>query len=339
MKIYSLLLITVLAIYSCGYDEQNIAEDLYYLAEETNPSQYFEISPDSDTVLIGSLGTKIYIKANSLTFDDGELTSSEVTLKLKEVYSKADMILNGLTTTSDDNLLESSGMINITASSEGRNLELNVEYPIRIQFQKKSERSMMRTYLGNLDSTRMNWILDTNNVYDTIKYSTRVEMIIHLDVPEDVVTVMDVLYGLVGLDTIEIKRTPVFDNQDSTFYYQPFYEIHATSLNWINCDYFNESKNNTNVLVKKIENTKTLNFLVFKDINSVMGPWDYDENNIMFRNVPHGSQVTIVSIGKKDADYLLATKDIIAGQTNQEIGLDYEKHSLEEIDKKIKSSF
>jgi len=317
-----------------------MSSELSDLSERINPTQAFEINPEKDTSIVGRLGTKIFIPANSLVFDNGEQATSKVTLKLKEVYSISEMILNGLSTTSNGELLETSGMINLEASTDDRTLNLKSDSPVKIQFRNVTSAPFMRTYLGQVDSTGVNWQLDAKNVYDTIKFDQPTEYIVTLDYGADSVFSGTVTYGIIGNDTIELTRTQFegdFTTADTIAYSYdpPFYEIHSTELNWINCDFFINSDDNIRVMVNKFDGANTLNFLIFQDYYSIMSSWESKENNSVFRNIPPGSIVTAIGIAKKDSDYYLAEQVVTLEEENQQITLDYKESTLEKISNQL----
>ncbi len=343
MKIPFYIQTLTLLLLSCSLDkgeQVDISTELSDLSERLNPTQTFEFNPENDTMIVGRLGTKIFIPANSLVFDNGEQTTSKVTLRLKEVYTISDMILNGLSTTSNGDLLETSGMINLEAFSNDRTLNLKSDSPVKIQFRNVTSAPFMRTYLGQVDSTGVNWQLDAKNVYDTIKFDQPTEYIVILDYGADSVISGTVTYGIVGNDTIELTRTQFeddFTTADTIAYSYdlPFYEIHSTQLNWINCDFFINSDDNIRVMVNKFEGAKTLNFLIFHDYYSIMSSWESEENNSVFRNIPRESKVTAIGIAKNDSDYYLAVHDVSLQEKNQQITLDYKVSSLEQISNQL----
>lgn len=339
MKIPLHIPIVTLFLFSCSLDkgeQVDISTDLSDLSARSNPIQTFEYNPENDTLIVGSLGTKIFIPANSLVFDNGEQATSKVTLSLKEVYSISDMILNGLSTTTNEKLLETSGMINLKASSSGKTLNLKPGSPVRIQFKNVASAPFMRTYLGQVDSTGVHWQLDAKNVYDTVKFDEPTEYIVALEYGADVVFSGTVTYGIVGNDTIELKRAEfegdlIGADTIAYSYDPPFYEIHSTELNWINCDFFINSDDNIGVLTNKLDKAKSRNFLIFHDYYSIMSSWEVEKGNSVFRNIPRGSKVTAIGIAKKDSEYYLAVRDATLEEENQQIMLDYKKSSLEKI--------
>ncbi len=341
MKIQLHLLIFIFVTFSCSMedDQKDISSELIDISERLNPTQTFEINPKTDTVVEGRLGTRIFIPANSLIFENGEQPTSKITLRLKEVYSISDMILNGLSTTTNGQLLETSGMINLNASINGETLSLKPDKPIKIQFKNITSAPFMRTYLGEYDSTGINWALDENNFYDTIRFNEPITYILTLDYGADSVFSAIANYAIVANDTIQLNQvqfevdTTIIDS--ISYYDEPFYEIHATDLGWINCDFFINSNDNINVIANKLEETKTLNYLVFQDYYSIMSSWVFEGNNSVFRNIPRGSKVIAIGIAKKDSDYYLAMHEVILETENQQIKLDYKKASIENISTKL----
>lgn len=116
----------------------------------------------NDTVLKGKLGTEIVIPFD--LFDN--YTKGQIKLELKEYFSKEDMILNGLSTITDkDELLESSGMIYINFTEEGKQLKIKKGKKFKAKFPNTIlEKSNI--YTNNNDSI-FKWKLED----ETIKIS------------------------------------------------------------------------------------------------------------------------------------------------------------------------
>lgn len=334
MKILYSIIASFLLLVSCRYDSHkvpSIAAELLGLSDLQNPVQTFEISPRSDTLITGIHGTKVYIKANSLLFEDGEPVASPVILHLKEVYSLSDMILNGLSTTSNGGLLQTSGMIHLTASSHGKEVELDPKRPVKIHFNKITEAHPMRTYLGKKDSTVINWELDTANRADTLFFSTSVVSSVMLSYGQDTTVIDSLIYGIVARDTFltgRVRSTPPVPGD--------FYELHTTKLGWINCDFFIFSKDNLNLYIEGANPITTHNYLVFKNYRSIMPGWEMEAGKMVFRNIPADSEVIVFSVKKIDKDYFLASKTLVANKHQLSVNLKYRASSLSEIEKELK---
>ncbi|MDW3196894.1 MAG: hypothetical protein R8G66_31245 [Cytophagales bacterium] len=337
MKVLYYFFMVLLFMVSCSDATENkdISTEFSELSERLNPTQVFEINPEKDTTIIGTKGTRVFIPAKSLVSDSGELGSPSVNVTLKEFYTFSEMILNGLSTTSNGELLKTSGMIKIEASSRGKMLDLKKGSSIKIQFKNTASAPFMRTYLGQRDSTGMNWQLDEDNIDDTIKYNQQIEWIIGLDYGADTVLSGTATYGVVGNDTLELFRTE-WEMDSAGFIREPlFYEIHSTKLNWINCDHFLGSKDLIAVKANKHSKVKTLNYLVFHDLHAIMSSWETMGKDAVFINIPRNSKVSAIGIAKEGSNYYLAAKKLILKEGNQRIKLKYKKSSLEKIVSKL----
>ena len=87
-------------------------------------AQSYTLDPTEDQLIEGEKGGRFYISANSFVTLDGEEVSGPVEVELTECYSLGDMISLGLTTTAQDRILESGGMLRLTASINGEPLVL-----------------------------------------------------------------------------------------------------------------------------------------------------------------------------------------------------------------------
>lgn len=84
--------------------------------------QVFSIRTDRDTTIICKEGTTIKIDANSLISEKtGNPISGTFQLKVKEYYKISDMILANLTTTSGGKIIETGGMLHISATNNSEN--------------------------------------------------------------------------------------------------------------------------------------------------------------------------------------------------------------------------
>ncbi|MFN8396353.1 MAG: hypothetical protein U0176_17140 [Bacteroidia bacterium] len=78
------------------------------------------VLPDQPKIITGQYGTRALIPANAFVFPDGTPVTSPVTVEVREVANKRGMILENLPTISNGRLLESGGVVKVTATSAGR---------------------------------------------------------------------------------------------------------------------------------------------------------------------------------------------------------------------------
>jgi len=119
-------------------------------------SQTFEIKPNRDTIITGNQGTKLRIYAN--TFEGISDSSETILIELKEVFSKQDFILGNLTTKSNNEILESGGMIYINATSNGNVLNISPDKEIGIIIPTTLVDEEMNIYNGIKNDSSINWI-------------------------------------------------------------------------------------------------------------------------------------------------------------------------------------
>ncbi len=94
-------------------------------ARGAKEEQTFQVDTDLDTVLTGAQGTRIWIPAAAFVDSvTGQPVTGPVEFQVKEFLTLADMVLNNLSTTSGDRLLETAGMVKLTATQNGRPLRL-----------------------------------------------------------------------------------------------------------------------------------------------------------------------------------------------------------------------
>lgn len=103
----------------------------------------FEISANEESVIQGDEGTVIYIPANSFEFADGTKPKGKIKIELKECYTNASIIGQGLHTNSQGSILASGGMIYIAAKSDGKNLEIKDGSALQIGFPKSDSKNEM----------------------------------------------------------------------------------------------------------------------------------------------------------------------------------------------------
>ena len=132
------------------YKEQTFSANRKYI-------QTFRRSPQTEMVINGKKGTIVRIPPNSFVDSDGKIVKSEVTIELIEIYTKSDMILNNVQTISDQELLETGGMIYIVATSQNGKLELKKNSFYTVKFPTDKKQKDMNIFYGDTTSANINW--------------------------------------------------------------------------------------------------------------------------------------------------------------------------------------
>jgi len=168
-KISICCLCTIIFI-SCGQDNDD-------LTKISSPKTSFTISADSDTTIFGKQGTRVFIEQGTFQFADGSPVTGSIIIDLKECYSMSDIILADLSTESNGKLLETGGMLNITATSGGKEIEIKSDKRMVVHFPKTNDSpKQMNLFFADKSATGnsvSNWTIDTVSlVKKTIKLSS-----------------------------------------------------------------------------------------------------------------------------------------------------------------------
>lgn len=123
--------------------------------------QNFSVSADEDLLLDGQKGGRFFISANSFVDLDGNEVNGPVDIQLTECYSMGDMISLGLTTTAQERILESGGMLRITASANGQPLQLKDGRSIAAAVPTPSYQEDMSLFYGQAhgeEQDQLDWV-------------------------------------------------------------------------------------------------------------------------------------------------------------------------------------
>lgn len=160
-----ILIIGVLFLVSCTQDVE--INSLESLRENISPqSEKFALNPNQDNYIEGKQGTVIFFPSNSFVYDNGKPVEGQVEINLEEYYSISDIISNSLSTLSDSLLLETGGMINIKATSKGKEVKINRSMSYVVCFPKKREQDMGLFYGNRNSDGEINWKLENVANYE-----------------------------------------------------------------------------------------------------------------------------------------------------------------------------
>lgn len=123
----------------------------------------YPISSTKSTCLLTHQGTFLMIPAQAFVYANGSpVAEGEVTLQIQEYYGLSDMLMAGLSTSSNHKLLATGGMVNLTALAQGQELQLapQKEIGVGMPIWKGQFDPAMELFLGDKDphhSGLINW--------------------------------------------------------------------------------------------------------------------------------------------------------------------------------------
>lgn len=132
---------------------------------EPNNISKFKYRPNETVTLIAKQKTKISIPPNSFRYTKSKKTVKEpVWVEVKEYYKKSDFVLANLSSQTKDGLLESRGMIHISAKANGKDCELIDGRQIKVEVPTQKLEKGFEYYKGEFnDENKMIWTLEEPN--------------------------------------------------------------------------------------------------------------------------------------------------------------------------------
>jgi TonB family protein len=145
-----------------------------FLKKSEKKQQIFLVSTEVDTLIKCNEGTTIKIRSNSFVSErTGLPIAGKMKIIVNEYYTLLDIIAANLSTTSDGKLLETGGMIYISATINNENCILKKGKTIEIGFPTIDNNNDMQLFTGIWDSNTVNWkpisnSIDLNKVYTIV---------------------------------------------------------------------------------------------------------------------------------------------------------------------------
>lgn len=145
------------------------------LTEIQSAADTFLIDQKKDTLLVANNGSNIKIPANAFQLVDGSTPIGNVKVSVIEAFSVNHILGHNLHTTSNGQLLETGGMINIEASSNGVQLILKENQTIEVSIPKNNDQPDMELfYEVEQEDGTVTWVtadeIEIANEADTTKY-------------------------------------------------------------------------------------------------------------------------------------------------------------------------
>ncbi len=307
-----------------NFPQNNEVKNINYLSRLETPSEFFYISPNADTTIYGEKGTRITIHAGCITYKNGDEVKRLIEIELKELFSKADLVLTNKPTVANRQMLVSAGSLYINARAEEQDLAIICPDGITVSIPRNMENSSMDLFLGQITKRgNVNWVKDSSlteinmNAAETPNYEE------------------------------EYYENPggMWYNPETNYEsdYVSTYLFTTGKFGWINCDRFYEDpKEKVNMVVKLKETLplpyKTNMYLVFKNINSVMQLYTADNEVYESTDLPKGEEVYLVTVSANEGrnffsieSLVVEDKMIIPVAVLKETSKDEIKKRLEEL--------
>lgn len=265
--------------------------------------------------VVGSEGTVLKFPASIFEYDDGVEVTGEVTIELKEFYSCYDMLLNGLSTISEDRLLETGGMLFCDATSKGRNVRIKRGESYTISFLTRTDKKSADMYLFNRTDENDYWELEGDTIRDTNFGLSRF-------FEEDTIVAPD-----------EISRLKEEYEQSLEYYV-----FESSSLGWKNCDRFVSPLEEAEEMIVNVDTMlRPVVRLVYREYNSISPGYLQPDRRIKFHPLAVRQEATLFGFSKVNEKIYMAQKDILITTNMAVVNLEFKEASLEDLKETAKS--
>ncbi|AUC13955.1 hypothetical protein BTO06_01760 [Tenacibaculum sp. SZ-18] len=326
MKLKYLLLIgLVTTLFNCKTDklEQFIPEN-HLASFQTEKPQFFDLDTLEYKTIIGKHGTKIMYYRE--LFDT--IYKDPIQLELTELYDFKEILYRNIPTiTTKDELLETSGVLKIKFTSNGKELEIR-EGEKLIVYPPGNKLKNNNIFLSEKDSiTNIKWNLtDQNYVYISILLGGGISKRIYI--PFD---------ALSENEKSRIKSKQII-NADELIHLELKNEINSFILEsikekWINIDKFIQPEKKISFNIEEnIDFSGYNTYVQYEDLNSFLS-YTVTEDMLTLKNIPIKGRVNLIVVGRNLEGIFFDKINLNTISDNSEIKLDMKKTSKHDLKK------
>ena len=356
-----------------GYNE---SKELVTIADIFNlfgpKIQEFCIRNDQDTAVEALNGSILYFPANS--FNEIDVKECEcITIKVEELFSKSAIVMATASTITSDEILESKGMLNVTANCNDKELELADGKRMSFILPNADDLEGLGVFYGDRDSNgnliwaaandgidigRLNFSSIGNcSVYnsDTSKKkcwfryskSEKKELRIFYKQVRDslaycqkVTSEQKELMDKYGIDDLDQLRDKIEENANSNGSMDgddaDYYILSALRLGYINADWIMKLDRSKLVTIKiPVKNTQNVKAYLVFDKNRTVVPASLHANMIAFGNMPIGYGAKIFAIRDNNKAAAEWAWQEFNIEADNKINLEFKPAGLNEIKLKL----
>jgi hypothetical protein len=313
-KSYFLLIIILTTIlFSCSKENNiNPTEELKNLSG--SKIQKFDLDTLKSKIITGIKGTEIEFKRNKFEVENGE----KITLILKEIYEFKELFFNNINTiTSENELLESSGVIYLSFESKGKKLKLKENEFIKVKFpnSKLNENTLFSAKIDSLNQFEWTKLEEKKAITDTIKFTRDFG---------GGITIEQTLIDTVGYNLGEFHKIDSLNNS-----------VFLKAFNWINIDKLTETNENISLKVE-IENNDfgiLTTYVIYQNRKSFISNYHFNKE-LKLSNVPIiKNQTFLIVLGYKNNQFFASKTQI---ENKNKVILELKKINIKELEKLIK---
>ncbi|MFT4599239.1 MAG: hypothetical protein ACJAR8_001375 [Bacteroidia bacterium] len=279
-------------------------------------SQYFLINPMRDTTIYGKEGTEIHISPTALT------SRKLVSIKLKEFYSLADLMINDLSTVSDGEMIQTGGSIYLEAREHKteKKVTINPNLGLDIAFTGGRDDPKMEVFIKDPHSAKMNWIRPSKTVVTMTKSWSMTETILD---PETNEVISSKTYNSkkewedhLNKKAEEKKTADIVIAKKKANYEK----LKVYDMGYINCDRFPDEPK-IQFMVAADDSIVAEYFVVFDNVRGVL-KGETRGNSVDFGTIPSDKAARLIAVSfQGDKTYFYSQNFIAKNTPNAKVAL------------------
>lgn len=290
----------------------------------------FAYNPRKKMKISGHEGTKLTVPEHAFVFADGSLVEEPVEITVREYYKTSDILMANLTTMCNDEMIETGGMLHISATCNNHEVFVKEGKSIGIKLPaNNAHKPGMELFAGVETADGVNWKLASElfskkgrgqkanrNYYAPLATGNlNIQNVIN-DSSTYINNGVSLNESLIQNNSWNANRNVNYDNVSAGLTLGSSigdtYLMETSQLGWINCDRFIDAGPKTPMMVKVDTTNQPSVRLVFKDINSVMrGYYNTKDHNYQFSGLPVGQRATLIAYSVTEDGAWLDKKDIV----------------------------
>ncbi len=331
-----------------------VSEEVIYDTHKVAPEVSF-VQIEKETDVKTDQGTLVKIPSNCFVHADGSAVTGEVRFEVKEFYNYKDCIQKRLCTISDGKLLESGGMLYLSAAQGTEQLQVAPGKNLDVTFasQREEPEDGMQIFTGEFKDGKLNWTnprsgrVITSNPYiyqlDSVKNEVpkngkqlfsfmqyEIEANYEPGKPPKYYLITELDSKLVYEDyiTADLKSQlfALLKKRENGYAYSykkipnPAAKCSmvfpVNRLGWINCDRFYDMPT-TQLSVAYSGEQPAINLLIIDELNSVLSCHvQIDRQKIIAQNIPIGQKCHLFSYTKIEDKIYHSFVEIEIGSSN-----------------------
>jgi hypothetical protein len=279
-------------------------------------SQYFLINPMRDTTIYGKEGTEIHISPTALT------SRKLVSIKLKEFYSLADLMINDLSTVSNGEMIQTGGSIFLDAREHKteKKVTINPNLGLDIAFTDGRDDPKMEVFIKDPRSARMNWIQPSRTIVTMTKSWSMTETILD---PETNEVISSKTYNSekewedhLNKKAEEKKTADIVIAKKKANYEK----LKVYDMGYINCDRFPDEPK-IQFMVAADDSIVAEYFVVFDNVRGVL-KGETRGNSVDFGTIPSDKAARLIAVSfQGDKTYFYSQNFIAKNTPNAKVAL------------------